>query len=174
MCISGVMNYSADARITENEDHSDSLLVETFPNLECVECSNTSNNYDESDSENPSKVLREIRRKNINRVVIGHININFLEGKFDALKLLIEDKVDVLVVTETKIDDSYPTSQFEIRGFGTPFRQDRNKHGGGVLVYIREHLPCREIQFVNKPSDVEGIFIELILRKKKVAIIWGI
>ena len=134
----------------------------------------TSNKHNDFDLDNnPSKVLSEIRRKNLNRPIVGHININFLEVKFDALKLLIEDKLDVLVITETKIDDSYPTSQFEIKGFGTPFRRDRNKHGGGVLVYIREHLPCREVPFVNMPHEIEGIFIELTLRKKKWLIFGG-
>ena len=108
-----------------------------------------------------------MRRKNINRPIIGHINIICLENKFEADKLLIEDIIDVLVVTETKIDASYPTSQFEINGFGTPFRLDRYKRVGGVMIYVREHLPCELIPFQNKPDDKEGIFIELILRKQK-------
>ena len=82
-----------------------------------------------------------MRRKNINRPIIGHINIICLENKFEADKLLIEDIIDVLVVTETKIDASYPTSQFEINGFGIPFRLDRYKRVGGVMIYVREHLP---------------------------------
>ena len=185
MCISGDNNnalvstkYSVDehAQVNElSEDHNYLFSTEPFPNLGSVESSNTSNKHDEFDlNDNPSRVLSEIRRKSFNRPVIGHININFLEGKFDALKLFIEDKLDVLVVTETKIDDSYPTSQFGIKGFGTPFRHDRNKYGGGVLVYIREHLPCREIPIVNKPRDFEGIFIELTLRKKRCAFIWRV
>ena len=75
--------------------------------------------------EDPSVILSDIRKQNLNRHIVGHININFLERKFEALKLLIEDILDVLVVTETKIDASYPTSQFEINGFGSPFRLDR-------------------------------------------------
>ena len=123
--------------------------------------------------EDPSVILSDIRRKNLNRPIIGHININFLESKFDALKLLIEDILDILVVTETKIDASYPTAQFEINGFGTPFRLDRNKHGGGVMIYVREHLPCKPIQFQNKPNDIEVIFFELTLRGKKWVIVGG-
>ena len=77
------------------------------------------------------------------------------------------------MVTETKIDSSYLTSQFTIKCFGTPFRQDRNKHGGGILIYIREQLPCREIPFHNKPNDIEGIIVELSLRKKKWSVFGG-
>ena len=74
--------------------------------------------------EDPSIIISEIRRKNLNSPIIGHININFLQTRFEALKLLIENILDVLVVTETKIDESYHTSQFEINGLGTPFRLD--------------------------------------------------
>ena len=33
--------------------------------------------------------------------------------------------VDILMVTETKIDESFPTSQFFISGFTSPYRFDR-------------------------------------------------
>ena len=105
----------------------------------------TSSKYNDFDLDNnPSKVLSKIRKKNLNRPIVGHINFNFLEVKFDALKHLIEDKLDVLVITETKIDDSYPTSRFEIKGFGTPFRRDRNKHGEGFwFIYESIYLAGR-------------------------------
>ena len=31
------------------------------------------------------------------------------------------------MITNTKLDDSFPVSQFEIDGFSTPFRLDRKK-----------------------------------------------
>ena len=74
--------------------------------------------------EDPSKILSQLRSKTLSRPIIGHININFLEGKFEALKSLIKHTLDIFVVTETKIDESYPTSQFKIEGFGRPFRLD--------------------------------------------------
>ena len=75
--------------------------------------------------EDPSIILSDIRRKNLNRPIIGHININFLESKFEALKLLIENILDVLVVTETKIDESYPTSPIRNQWIRNPL-QDRS------------------------------------------------
>ena len=123
--------------------------------------------------EDPSKILSELRGKNLTRPIIGHININLLESKFEALESLIKATLDVLVVTETKIDESYPPSQFIIEGFGTPLRLNRNKHGGGVLVYIREHLPCKLIPFKNNSKDIEAIFFELTLRNKKWLIMGG-
>ena len=90
--------------------------------------------------EDPFAVLSKLRASNPNRPIIGHLNVNFLASKFELLKDLIKDKLDILVVTETKIDDSYPTAQFNIDGFSSPFRLDRNKFGGGVIVYVKEHL----------------------------------
>ena len=42
--------------------------------------------------------------------------------------------IDILMITETKLDDSFSVSQFGIDGFSTPFRLDRNKNGGGILL----------------------------------------
>ena len=41
--------------------------------------------------------------------------------------------VDILMVSETKIDDTFPESQFLIEGFSKLFRLDRTAKGGGIL-----------------------------------------
>ena len=76
-----------------------------------------------------------------NEVLTSHLNIHSIAGKFDQLKLMVKYKVDMLVLTETKIDSSFLNQQFHIEGFCLPYRLDRNKHGGGVLVYLREDIP---------------------------------
>ena len=35
------------------------------------------------------------------------------------------------MISETKIDESFPLSQFMIDGFSMPYRRDRNAHDGG-------------------------------------------
>ena len=112
-------------------------------------------------------LLKKYRIKNINRVIIATLNVNSITNKFDQLKLIIGKNVDVLVLTETKIDDSFPTSQFLIDGFSTPYRMDRNRYGGGILIYVREDIPSKELKRHDFPSDIEGIFIELNLKKVK-------
>ena len=44
------------------------------------------------------------------------------------------------MITETKLDDSFPTMQFNIEGYHT-FRLDRNEYGGGILIYVRDDIP---------------------------------
>ena len=48
--------------------------------------------------------------------------------------------VDILMITETKLDDSFSVSQFETDVFSTTFRLDRNKNGGGILLYICSYI----------------------------------
>ena len=44
---------------------------------------------------------------------------------------------------------------------------DRNRHGGGILIYVREDIPSKQLKRHNFPSDIEGIFVELNLKKVK-------
>ena len=69
---------------------------------------------------NQSDALTEIRTKYLNI-------INSLRNKFDQLKILVHDKIDMLVVTDRKLDDTFPDSQFHIPGYKVLFRKDRNK-----------------------------------------------
>ena len=59
--------------------------------------------------EKDSDFLRILRVKNVNRLIIGNLNINSISNKFDQLKLFVQGKVDILIVTETKLDSIFPT-----------------------------------------------------------------
>ena len=74
--------------------------------------------------------------------------------------------VFLLVVTETKLDSTFPTSQFLI-GYSEPYRFDGNRNGGGVLIYVREDIPSKPLTDHKLPRDIGGIFVELNLRKNK-------
>ena len=77
--------------------------------------------------------LKSLRIANLNRVIIAQININSIRNKFDALVSGIRGNVDILMTSETKIDDSSPTRQFLINGYTAPHRLERNSIGGGIL-----------------------------------------
>ena len=47
------------------------------------------------------------------------------------------------MTTETKLDESFPIGHFFINGFSIPFRLDRDRNGGGILLYIRENIPSK-------------------------------
>ena len=87
------------------------------------------------------KALKDIRISNLNKLIFGHLNINSLRNKFDLFSEQVKGSIDILMVSETKLDDSFPEAQFLIEAFHSPFRFDRNINGGGVMLYVLEDIP---------------------------------
>ena len=87
--------------------------------------------------------LRALRKKNLNKLIIAHLNVNSLRNKFELLKEQIQDNIDILMISETKRGASFPIGQFLLNGYRTPLRLDRNAHGGGILLYVREDIPSK-------------------------------
>ena len=111
--------------------------------------------------------LKQLRNQNPHRIIIGHLNINSIRNKSESLVTFVGNNLDILMISETKIDDTFPESQFLIEGFSKPFRLDRTAKGGGILLYIREDIPCRCIKQTTLNNSFEGFFVELNLRSKK-------
>ena len=89
------------------------------------------------------KSLKNIHISNLNKLIFGHLNINSLRNKFDLFSEQIKGLIDIVTVSETKLDDSFPGSQFLIDGFHSPFRFDRNKNGERIMLYVREDIPAK-------------------------------
>ena len=111
--------------------------------------------------------MKNLRLKNANKTIIGQININSISSKFNQLKELVLKHVNILVVCETKPDETFPISQFHMDGFSLPYRLDRNRNGGGVMIFVKEDIPSKLLTKHNFPSDVEGLFVEINFRKPK-------
>ena len=77
---------------------------------------------------------------------MSHLNINSLRNTFNDLSDLFSDKlVDILFISETKLDSTFKQGQCEVPGYKHYiFRQDRNAHGGGISAYFRADLPVRQ------------------------------
>ena len=54
--------------------------------------------------------------------------------------------LDILITTETKLEDTFPVSQFHVDGFSKPYRLDWNRNVGGVIIYVREDIPSKNSQ----------------------------
>ena len=48
-----------------------------------------------------------------------------------------------------------------------PYRFDRNRNGGGVIIYVSEDIPSKLLRKNLFPNDREEIFIEINFRKSK-------
>ena len=103
--------------------------------------------------------------KHVNKLIITHLNINSLRNKFEFLVEFIRGKVDILMVSETKIDESFPLGQLKVNGFNAPFRLDRNINGAGITLFVREDIPAKLIASETLP--VEVLDVEVKLRKQK-------
>ena len=44
---------------------------------------------------------------------------------FDCLDDVIKDNIDILMISETKVDDTFPEGQFFLEGFGTPLSRSK-------------------------------------------------
>ena len=79
--------------------------------------------YDQCKSKLPSKSvnsfsvgsIRDIRKRNLNRVILGHLNINSVRNKFDLLVDQIKGNVDIMVISEAKSDESFSNGQFKFQ-----------------------------------------------------------
>ena len=109
--------------------------------------------------------LNNLRMDNINRIFIGHLNINSIRNKFDLFIDLVKDRLDIILISETKIDSTFPKSQFEIQGYSSPHRLDRNAHGGGLLLYTRGDINTKPLPLVSE--NIECIILEATIAKKK-------
>ena len=58
---------------------------------------------------------------------------------------LVKNRIDVLLISETKIDSTFPTAQFNAHGYSLPLRLDRNNHGGGLLCYVKNDIPIKPV-----------------------------
>ena len=73
---------------------------------------------------------------------------------------IIENAIDVFLVSETKLNDTFPEGQFHINGFSRPYRLHRTDKGGGIILFLREHIPSKWINHEFLPR-IEGIAIEV-------------
>ena len=63
------------------------------------------------------------------------------------------------MVSETKVDDSFPDDQFFLDGFGTPFRLNRNRNGGGFMLSIRNDISAKVVSTDGRP--IESFYVQL-------------
>ena len=114
-----------------------------------------------------SIALGDLRLENRNGLIIAYLNINSIRNKIDFLRPMISETIDILIIAETKIDNTFPTCQFFIQGFMKPYRYDRTKNGGGLLIYARECTPVKELIQYKACADIECGVIEINLKKQK-------
>ena len=97
----------------------------------------------DDDAPDAIQSIKSFKLKYTKNLIISHYNINSIRNKFiEIAPLLTDGCIDIFGITETKLDDSFPNEQFKIPNFKHE-RQDRSRHGGGIMVYVRDTIPHR-------------------------------
>ena len=94
---------------------------------------------------------------------MAHIIINSLRNKFDILTNSVSEYIDILMISETKLNNRVPNDLYHLKDFSNPYRLDRNSHGRKILVYVRDNIPSslKTLKF--------SLLIQHCLRKQMVA-----
>ena len=99
--------------------------------------------------------------KQDNSITIIHSNCRSLLPKIDHLRLLISShSPNVVAITETWLDSTISNSELFIPGYQL-VRRDRDRHGGGVGLYIRDNL---SFSLLFSHPSAELLIVELNLR----------
>ena len=145
-------------------------IVEEDQLVICSKTANLSNNHigskkEKNQSQNIN--LKSLREKNLDRPIFVQININSIRNKFQFLASKVISNLDVLLVSEAKLDDSFPTAQFLLDGFSKPCRLDRCSNGGGLLLYIKGDISSRLLTDLRLSDNVECLSTKINIRNKK-------
>ena len=155
-------------------DHGDLIAMEK--NNECSSPCSLNNECNEhiADTDNSNMLfgeLQSIRMKSAKNVIIGHLNVNSVGSKISEIKELQRlCGLDVLVLSETKLDDSFKQELLDINGYSC-VRQDKRANSGGLLTYISNDIPhsIGNINVCN--NEIECVSIELNIADEKVILL---
>ena len=98
---------------------------------------------------------------------IAYLNISSLRNKVIGLGEILKDlSLDYLVISETKLDESFPNAQFKLNGYEIRVRRDRHKHGGELIEFVRQGFICKRLKKY-EPNYSECIYSEFTISKRK-------
>ena len=75
-------------------------------------------------SKDIDQILFDLKPNNPSNMNFAYFNINSNRNKFESVKKTINENVDLFTIAETKLNGSFPTSQFELEGYYSLFRLD--------------------------------------------------
>ena len=79
--------------------------------------------------------------------MIGYLNINSRPNKIiDLREGLKHISLDYYVLSETKLDNSFPCAHFQISDYQKRARTDLNKYGGGLIEFVKKELICNRLK----------------------------
>lgn len=118
------------------------------------------NNFPDEDT---SKDFLCFKKRGLN---IIHMNIRSLLPKIDEVRLIArETKASCICLTETWLRDTIFDSEVSIDNYVIQ-RKDRNRHGGGVCLYIRNGIAFNSRSDLDH-DELESLCVNILLPKTK-------
>ena len=77
----------------------------------------TKNRAVDNDISEFTEYLQNLRIENSRNLLTGHMNINSIRSKVDMLSYMIGNRTDILMISESNLDGTFPTAQFAIDSF---------------------------------------------------------
>ena len=103
--------------------------------------------------------LEEMKPNSPDNLILGHVSINSIQSKFDILIYIIGNNIHIILISETKINDTFLTAQFFIIVFSIPYRHIRNRTGGRIVLFVREDVPSRVLNPKSK-TEIETLSVQ--------------
>ena len=72
--------------------------------------------------------FQNMKKKYFKNPLMGHLNINSLRNKIIVREIVKHLELDYFVISETKIDENFPSQQFVMDNFEIRARKDRDCH----------------------------------------------
>lgn len=115
---------------------------------------------------NCSKNLNAGETKNTRGFKIAHLNIRSLVKHIEQFRLYFhKQQFDIICLNETLLDSTIANHEVKINGYDI-VRKDRNRHGGGVAIYIRNSINYK-VRDELMQDNLETITVEICKPKSK-------
>ena len=112
-------------------------------------------------------MLSDLQSTNPSNLSFCYHNINSVRNKFADFQEIINGNVDVVSIAKTKIDASFPSTQFVFEGYHWPYRLDISSKSGGILVYVKSLIPSCLLFCENLCNSILTVSFEINLRKEE-------
>ena len=135
---------------------------------------NNDNNVETNDDTPKNNGNLNLSRKTkykVKGLSVSHMNVQSLVPCFDEIKIwLKENSYDIFTLSETWLDSTIHDSEIKIPGYVIE-RTDRNRHGGGVAIYVKEDIHYKRRCDIENINDIGSVWIEIKQIRKKPIII---
>ena len=94
-------------------------------------------------------------RTTADNIRITVVNANSVKGKKpEIVELCNSTQLDIMVITETKIDSTINSSEFLPQNYNGQIRRDRNRNGGGIMIAVQNGIVVDEVTIEHLNSEI--------------------